>query len=135
MPNPKKDLDKIGKSGIRWLVGCGLLFVLLLPLAAMDDTTELTPDHSVIYGLCLALGALAALIAPFVVWSATETWPIKEHIGFVLFCAFMGFSTVGLVLIAVIDIIEARIDFPPSKTITYPNILMRIDYAVRSSTN
>ena len=123
---------KIAKSGVWWLVGCGIIFALRFPLGLINDATQLTPDHSSFIGLSFAFGGLAAVIAIFVLWRATPSWPVANRIGFALACAFLGFLSLSLLLMPAVNIVEGWIDFPPSKTVIYKDTLVKISRAYQT---
>lgn len=113
-------------------MGCSVIFVLSFPLGWIDDATELTPDHSNFVGLSFAFGGLAAVVAIFVLWRATLSWPIANRIGFALVCAFLSFLSLSTALIPAAEIVEGWVDFPPSKTVTYKNALLKISRAYQT---
>src|SRR6478672_2825392 len=123
---------KIGRSGIWWIVACGLLFALCFPLGWVDDATELTPDHSDIITLCFALGLVAALVGSFVMWRAADTLPTRKRPGATLVSAVLSFLAVALVLLPASDLSEGWVDFPPSKTATFRGVLVRVDRAYQT---
>jgi len=124
--------QKIGKLGIWWLAGCGILFVLCFILGWIDNSTELTPDHSDVIGWDFVFGGLAAVVAAFVLWRATVMWPVGNRVGFTLACSFLSFLAVSMSLLPAGEIIEGWIDFPASKTVTYENVLVQISRAYQT---
>jgi len=123
---------RIGRLGVWWLIGCGVLLPLCFVLGWFDDATELTPDHSDIIGWGFALGGLAAIISRAVLWRATASWPTKNRVGFTLAGSFLTFLGMSMTLLPAGEIVEGWIDFPPSKTVTYQNVLVKISRAYQT---
>jgi hypothetical protein len=115
-----------GKAGIWWLALCAVLLVLCMVLAFVGDTTELTPDHDDVNAWCFAVGALAAIVCTFIMRGATATWPTGNRIGFAVAASLGTFLLFSVALLFMAEIVEGRLDFPPSKTTTYPDALVQI---------
>ena len=114
------------------MIANAIVFVLAYPLGWADTTTELSPDHSGIIGLGFSMAFVLAAIGSVILWRATAAWPLKNQIGFTAACAFFTFLAATVVFLPTSEIVEGWIDFPPSKTVTYKNVLLKISRAYQT---
>jgi len=133
MDEPTKPKSpQLGEWGLRWLIGSiGLLF-LSFPLRCFDDATELVPDHGTVMDSMFALSGCVAAIGLVVIWRSTSTWTIVRRLWYTPLVAAVSFLAVFVIAEQLAEILENRLDFPPSKTRTYHDALLVITRAYRT---
>jgi hypothetical protein len=106
-----------------WLIGCGILFALSMPLGWLDNATQLTPDNSDVIGFGFALAGAMATLGALILGAATASWPLKNRIGFVVACSFLTFLASIVAFMPASDIIAGRMLFPATSAKTFDALL------------
>ena len=112
-------------------VGRGLLACLIIPLALLlvavvlgqfDRTTELTPSHDGAMQFTLLIAGAAGLACGGISIRESKGMAVWRRILTACSLVLLGFIAVFLLSSRVADLVEARVDFPPGKTRTYPGL-------------
>jgi hypothetical protein len=110
------------------LIACFIApLVLLLVYVALgwfDKTTELTPSHDNVLQYCFIVAGVGGLVCCGLSFLQARGMAAWRRIGIACSLLIVGFLAVFLVSYRSSDIIEGRIDFPPSTTRTYPGLLV-----------
>jgi len=97
-----------------------MICILLTPLGIYlclgwaDNSTELTPSHDNVLNACFAVGGVCGLIAGGFAVYLSKGLAVWRRIPITLCFCFEGFLSCFMLSSRVVDIVEMRMDFPPS---------------------
>ena len=123
---------KVRLTKLAWFwFGFELLALLSTwPLGSLDNTTELTPDHSDILEYCFWAAGIIAVASAILCFVQSKGSFAARVLTSVLCIGLLGGLATTLVLGTVANIVENRNDFPANATRTYW-ALLPIDRAYR----
>jgi hypothetical protein len=115
---------KAYKAILVCLIGLLVLVFLSVLLGWLDNTTELTSSHDNVLDVCFAIAGFCGLASGVGAIHLSKSLHLWRRIPISFSLMLLGFISVFLISSRAANIVEGWLDFPPSKTRSYPALLL-----------